>query len=200
MHNNYLLACQKINNKNLRQIIWKIRAKKVVLATGSIERFLTFDNNDRPGIMLANSARKYLNHYFVKPGKKIVIFTNNDSAYKAAIDFHLNNIQVKAIIDVRKESNGDLVRKAKNFGLKIFFNHAVINTEGKKKINSVIISEFDEKFKKTIGKSKKLSCDLLCVSGGWTPTVHLFSQSRGKLIYRESDASFITHKSFQEEI
>ena len=200
MHNNYLLACQKINNKNLRQIIWKIRAKKVVLATGSIERFLTFDNNDRPGIMLANSARKYLNHYFVKPGKKIVIFTNNDSAYKAAIDFHLNNIQVKAIIDVRKESNGDLVRKAKNFGLKIFFNHAVINTEGRKKINSVIISEFDEKFKKTIGKSKKLSCDLLCVSGGWTPTVHLFSQSRGKLIYRESDASFIPHKSFQKEI
>ena len=200
MHNNYLLACQKINNKNLRQIIWKIRAKKVVLATGSIERFLTFDNNDRPGIMLANSARKYLNHYFVKLGKKIVIFTNNDSAYKAAIDFHLNNIQVKAIIDVRKESNGDLVRKAKNFGLKIFFNHAIINTEGRKKVNSVIISELDEKFKKTIGKSKKLSCDLLCVSGGWTPTVHLFSQSRGKLIYRESDASFIPHKSFQEEI
>jgi len=64
--------------------------------------------------MLANSARKYLNHYFVKPGGKIVIFTNNDSAYKAAIDFHLNNIQVKAIIDVRKESKGDLVRKAKN--------------------------------------------------------------------------------------
>jgi len=200
MHDNYLLACQKVNKKNLRQIIWKIRAKKVVLATGSIERFLTFDNNDRPGIMLANSARKYLNHYFVKPGKKIVIFTNNDSAYKAAIDFHLNNIQVKAIIDVRKESNGDLVRKAKNFGLKILFNHAIINTKGRKRINSVIISEFDEKFKKTIGKSKKLSCDLLCVSGGWTPTVHLFSQSRGKLIYRESDASFIPHKSFQEEI
>ena len=99
-----------------------------------------------------------------------------------------------------QESKGDLVRKAKNFGLKIFFNHAIINTEGRKKINSVIISEFDEKFKKTIGKSKKLSCDLLCVSGGWTPTVHLFSQSRGKLIYRESDASFIPYKSFQKEI
>ena len=69
MHSNYLLACQKINNEKIRQIIWKIRAKKVVLATGSIERFLTFDNNDRPGIMLANSARKYQNHYFTK-GKK----------------------------------------------------------------------------------------------------------------------------------
>ena len=57
--NNYLLACQKVNHEKIRQIIWKIRAKKVVLATGSIERFLTFDNNDRPGIILANSARKY---------------------------------------------------------------------------------------------------------------------------------------------
>ena len=200
MHNNYLLACQKIKNKNIRQIIWKIRARKVVLATGSIERFLTFDNNDRPGIMLANSVRKYFNHYHVKPGKNIVIFTNNDSAYKTAIDFYLNKIPIKAIVDVRKESKGDLVRKAKNFGLKIYFNHGVINTKGRKKINSVIISEFDEKFKNTIGKSKKLSCDLLCVSGGWTPTVHLFSQSRGKLIFRESDATFIPHISFQEEI
>ena len=101
MHSNYLLASQKINKKNLRQIIWKIRAKKVVLATGSIERFLTFHNNDRPGIMLANSARKYLNHYSNKIFKEVVIFTNNDSAYKTAIDFHRNNIDIKGIVDVR---------------------------------------------------------------------------------------------------
>ena len=200
MHNNYLLACQKIKNKKIKQIIWKIRATKVVLATGSIERFLTFNNNDRPGIMLANSVRKYFNYYKIKPGKNIVIFTNNDSAYKTAIDFYQNNIPINAIVDVRKESKGDLVRKAKNFGIKIYFNHAVINTKGRRKINSVIISEFDDKFKNTIGKLKLLSCDLLCVSGGWTPTVHLFSQSRGKLIFRESDATFIPHISFQKEI
>jgi sarcosine oxidase subunit alpha len=200
MQSNYLLACQKINQKSIRQVIWKIRAKKVVLATGSIERFLTFNNNDRPGIMLANSARKYLNYYRTNPGKKIVIFTNNDSAYQTAIDFLFKNIDVQAIIDVRKDSNGHLVKKAKHHGLKIYFNHAVINTKGRKKINKVTISEFDEKFNILIGKPKKLSCDLLCVSGGWTPTVHLFSQSRGKLIYRESDATFIPYKSFQKQI
>jgi sarcosine oxidase subunit alpha len=105
-----------------------------------------------------------------------------------------------AIIDVRKDSNGHLVKKAKHHGLKIYFNHAVINTKGRKKINKVTISEFDGKFNILIGKPKKLSCDLLCVSGGWTPTVHLFSQSRGKLIYRESDATFIPYKSFQKQI
>jgi len=200
MQSNYLLACQKINQKSIRQVIWKIRAKKVVLATGSIERFLTFNNNDRPGIMLANSARKYLNYYRTNPGKKIVIFTNNDSAYQTAIDFLFKNIDVQAIIDVRKDSNGHLVKKAKHHGLKIYFNHVVINTKGRKKINKVTISEFDGKFNILIGKPKKLSCDLLCVSGGWTPTVHLFSQSRGKLIYRESDATFIPYKSFQKQI
>jgi len=201
MHSNYLLACQKINHEKIRQIIWKIRAKKVVLATGSIERFLTFDNNDRPGIMLANSARKYQNHYFNKNIKKIVIFSNNDTAYQTAIDFfYKKEVEVQTIIDVRKNSNGDLVKKAKELGIKIFFNHAVIDIKGRAKINSVIISELNESLDKTIGKSKKLSCDLLCVSGGWTPTVHLFSQSKGKLFYRESDATFIPDKSFQNEI
>jgi len=201
MHSNYLLACQKINHQKIRQIIWKIRATKVVLAAGSIERFLTFDNNDRPGIMLANSARKYQNHYFTKDVKKIVIFSNNDTAYQTAIDFfYKQEVEVQAIIDVRKNSNGDLVKKAKELGIKIFFNHAVIDTKGRKKINSVIISELNESLDKTIGKSKELSCDLLCVSGGWTPTVHLFSQSKGKLFYRESDATFIPEKSFQNEI
>ena len=171
------------------------------MAAGSIERFLTFDNNDRPGIMLANSARKYQNHYFTKDVKKIVIFSNNDTAYQTAIDFfYKQEVEVQAIIDVRKNSNGDLVKKAKELGIKIFFNHAVIDTKGRKKINSVIISELNESLDKTIGKSKELSCDLLCVSGGWTPTVHLFSQSKGKLFYRESDATFIPEKSFQNEI
>ena len=200
MHSNYLLACQKINKKNLRQVIWKIRANKVILATGSIERFLTFHNNDRPGIMLANSARKYLNHYSSTIGKEIVIFTNNDSAYLAAIDCINNGINIQAIVDIRKDSNGDLVKKVKSIGVKIFFNHAIINTKGRRKINSVIISELNENLEKTIGNHKKISCKLLLVSGGWTPSVHLFSQSRGKLIYRESDATFIPHKSFQEEI
>ena len=201
MHSNYLLACQKINNAKIRQIIWKIRATKVVLATGSIERFLTFDNNDRPGIMLANSARKYQNHCSAKDIKKIVIFTNNDTAYQTAIDFfYKQEVEVQAVIDVRKNSNGDLAKKAEKLGIKIFFNHAVIDTKGRKKINSVIISELDESLDKAIGRSKKLSCDLLCVSGGWTPTVHLFSQSKGILFYRESDATFIPDKSFQNEI
>ena len=207
MHFNYLLAIQDISplegtNKknNIRQIIWKIRSKKVILATGSIERPLTFDNNDRPGIMLANSASKFLNYYGVKLASEVVIFTNNDSAYQTAIDFHTKKIKVNAIIDIRSHNESDIIKKVKSLGIKIYYNHAVTNTSGRLKIKTVTINKVDDEVKKIIGDSLKIKCDLLCVSGGWTPTVHLFTQSRGKLSYRDNDASFVPSQSFQDTV
>ena len=207
MHYNYLLAIQDIDpldglkrKNNIRQILWKIRAKKVILATGSIERPLTFDNNDRPGIMLANSASKFLNYYGVKLASEMVVFTNNDSAYQTAIDFHKKGIRVKAIIDVRTYGESDIVKEAESLGIKIYQNYAVTNTSGRLKIKSVTINKIDDSVKKIIGDPFKIKCDFLCVSGGWTPTVHLFTQSRGKLIYRDSDGTFIPNQSFQDTV
>ena len=207
MHYNYLLAIQDMNplhglkiKNNIRQIIWKIRAKKVILATGSIERPLTFDNNDRPGIMLANSASKFLNYYGVKLANEMVVFTNNDSAYQTAIDFHKKGIKIKAIIDVRNKNESDIIKKVESLGIKIYYSHAVTNTSGRLKIKSVTINKIDDSIKKIISNSFKIKCDFLCVSGGWTPTVHLFTQSRGKLIYRDHDGAFIPNQSFQDTI
>ena len=110
MHNNYLLAVQnlnpmlELNKKKLRQIIWKIRAKQVILATGSFERPLVFDNNDRPGIMLANSASKYIEKHNLHLADNAIIFTNNDSAYQTAIDLHNSNTNVQCVVDLREES------------------------------------------------------------------------------------------------
>tara|TARA_B100000700_G_scaffold261104_1_gene296911 strand:+ start:383 stop:3322 length:2940 start_codon:yes stop_codon:yes gene_type:complete len=200
MHHNYLLACQKINNENIRQIIWKIRAKKVILATGSIERPLTFNNNDRPGIMLSNSANYYANRN-QNIGKNIIFFTNNDYAYHTAINLiNKNSSKNIIIIDLRNNSDGDLIKKAKSLGIKILFNHIITNTSGRKKISLVFVHKIDGRTNKIISNYGKIPCDLLCISGGWTPTVHLFTQSRGKLIYRESDATFIPDQSFQNQI
>ncbi len=200
MHHNYLLASQKLKKQNVRQIIWKIRAKKVVLATGSIERPLVFHNNDRPGIMLSHSARYYLNRN-LNLGKNVVLFTNNDYAYKAAIDFKIaNESSTVSVIDVRNNSKGDLVKEAKSIGINILFNHIITNTWGRKKIKSVLVHKINNVTNEIIDKHGKIKCDILCVSGGWTPTIHLFSQSKGKLIYRDSDATFIPHKSFQDEV
>ena len=200
MHHNYLLASQTLNRAGIRQMIWKIRAKKVVLATGSLERPLTFHNNDRPGIMLSHSAKYYANAN-VLSCKNIILFTNNDYAYQAVIDFYnLDPSKNIIVVDLRNDSRGDLVEKAKSLGIKILFNHIISNTAGRKKVKTVSIHRIDDKTNEIKNFYDTLSCDLLCVSGGWTPTVHLFTQSRGKLIFRDSDATFLPYKSFQNEI
>jgi len=201
MHYNYLLAIQDLQpikgfkkTNSIRQVLWKIRAKKVILATGSIERPLTFNNNDRPGIMLSNSVSKYLNGYGVNLGKEIVIFTNNDSAYQTAIDYHHQNINVAAIVDIRNEIEGDLPLKVKELGIKIYSGSVISNTSGRKKIKTVTIKKINK------GNIDVLNCDLLCMSGGWSPTVHLFTQSRGKLKFREEDSCFVPFQSHQKTI
>ncbi len=201
MHYNYLLAIQDLQPNegidkanSIRQVVWKIRAKKVILATGSIERPLTFPNNDRPGIMLANSVSKFLNGYGVNLGKKIVIFTNNDSAYQTAIDCYYQNINVVAVIDVRNNLEGELPLKVKKLGIKIYTASIISNTSGRKKLKNVQIKKINQKYTEIV------NCDLLCISGGWSPTVHLFTQSRGKLKFRDEDSCFIPHQAHQKTL
>ena len=119
-HNyNYLIMIQNLTDHlpekdkkgKIRQRLWKVRAKKVILATGSIERPMIFDCNDRPGIMLSSAVRKYANSYGVKCGNKISIFTNNDDPYETAITLHNKGVKVNSIIDSREKSDGILPKK-----------------------------------------------------------------------------------------
>ena len=111
------------NKYTPRQKLWYIRAKEVLVSTGSIERPLVFGNNDRPGILLASAAKEYIKKYGVLVGKKPIIFTNNDSAYDTAIEFKKNGIS-PLVIDIRKNSEGTAVKEAKDLDINIKFSHA----------------------------------------------------------------------------
>ena len=181
-----------------RQRLWYIRCKEVILSTGSIERPIVFGNNDTPGVMLSSGAKEYMKVYGVLVGRKPLIFTNNDSAYETAIEFK-NNGADPLILDTRKEHNSDLINEAKNKDIKIKFNHAVIKANGYKKVKSAIIGELSEdktKYKNT----DTVECDCICVSGFWTPSVHLASQSGNKLKFDKEIDAFIPDKSKQNEI
>ena len=180
-----------------RQRLWYIRCKEVILSTGSIERPIVFGNNDTPGVMLASGAKEYMKVYGVLVGKKPIIFTNNDSAYETAIEFK-NNGADPLILDTRKEHMSELVNEAKNKGIEIKFNHAVIRANGYKKVKSADIGELSED--KTEYKNiKKAECDCICVSGFWTPSVHLASQSGNKLKFDNQIDAFVPDKSKQNE-
>src|SRR5258708_27288692 len=96
-----------------RQVMWQIRARQIVLATGAIERPLVFANNDRPNIMLAGAARAYVNQYGVAPGIRAVIATNNDSAYATALDLRRAGVEIAAIVDARPASARALPQRAR---------------------------------------------------------------------------------------
>ncbi len=198
---NYLLAKENISdhlpldkrNVGIRQRLWKIRADKVIVAAGAIERPLVFNNNDRPGIMLSNSVKKYLDFYGVSCGFNNVIFTNNDSAYETAVSLKEKGISVE-MIDIRKKSNSKIVKNAEQLGVKINWNSTVVNTFGLRKINSVEIMNLSEDGSNVVGDKNKINCDCLAISGGWTPMVHMHTQSGGKLDFREIDQTFIPNE------
>ena len=204
---NYLLAKESLTdhlskdkkNNGIRQRLWKIRAKKVIIATGAIERPLVFNNNDRPGIILANSVNKYLNFYGVSCGLNNFIFTNNDSAYETAISLFEKKMSVR-IIDIRKKTNSKIVKQAEKLGININWNSTVTNTFGYRKIKSIEIMSLSDDGSKIVGNKTKVNCDCLVISGGWTPMVHMHTQSGGKLNFRDSDQVFTPKEEIAEQI
>lgn len=163
-----------------RECTWQVRAKDVVLATGAIERPLVFPGNDRPGIMLASAARTYVNRYGVLPGSTVVVVAAHDEAYRAAIDLHNAGIEIALIADVREDVSGDLPNAARAIGIEIQPRSTVIGTSGRLRVSAVQVACIDAYGVVSTG-SERIACDLVIMSGGLTPSVHLFSQSRGKL-------------------
>ncbi len=180
-----------------KQKLWYIRAKEVIISSGSIERPIVFGNNDTPGVLLASAAKEYLKVYGVLVGKKPLIFTNNDSAYETAIEFKKNGIS-PLILDTRSNPNSEIIFEAKNMGIEIKFSYVVVSANGYRKVKSAKISKISEN-KKYIEKIEKVECDCICVSGFWTPTIHLASQSGNKTQYNDQIDAFISGKSKQNE-
>ncbi|MDA7763688.1 sarcosine oxidase subunit alpha family protein [Pelagibacterales bacterium] len=180
-----------------RQRLWYIRAKQVIISTGSIERPLVFANNDRPGIMLASSAKEYLKIYGVLAGKKPIIFTNNDTAYETAIEYKNQGID-SIIVDTRSVSDSGIANEAKKLGIVIKFSHGIANTSGYKKVKSATIGKLNND-KDGYIEFEEIECDSIFVSGNWTPTVHLASQSGNKLKYDSDSDTFLPDQSRQKE-
>ncbi len=196
---NFVGLCERLAEPELvadpelpRERLWQMRAREVVLATGAIERPLVFADNDRPGIMLADAARRYLNQYGVKVGERVVVLTADDSAYRAALDLKDAGVDVELIADLRAEASGPLPEAARAAGIRIAVRAAMHEVKGRKRVEAVRLSAAPRGM-------RWIECDALLMSGGWTPSVHLFSQSRGKLVFDEALQVFKPGASVQRE-
>ena len=164
-----------------RQTLISLRAKSIVFATGALERPLVFSNNDRPGVMLASGLRTYLNRFAVAPLKRVCVVTNNDTAYLTAFDLAEVGIAV-TMADHRKIIPSDLLSKAAMLGMAMFPGTGVADVEGVKQVNRVQLAG---------SHSASIECDVLAMSGGWSPTVHLMSHGGIKPVYDEKIAAFV---------
>ncbi len=170
--------------KGIAQRLWHVRASEVILATGSIERPLAFAHNDRPGVMLSQAVRTYVQRYGVVPGKRVVIATNNDDAYRTAHALKAAGADIVAILDARPSPTGA------NGGFPVFNQALPVSVKGARHCLKQVSADVG-------GVTKVWQADLLAVSGGFTPTVHLHMQAGGTLEWDDAAQAFVPAMSRQ---
>ncbi|MFG1412241.1 sarcosine oxidase subunit alpha family protein [Xanthobacter sp. VTT E-85241] len=172
-----------------RERLWQIRAREVVLATGAHERPLAFAGNDRPGILLAESIRVYLQRYAVAVGRSLVFATNGASAYQAAAEARAAGLAV-TVVDTRpQEACGPELAGIRDAGIEVLTGHTLVGSLGRSRVRGLVVAPVGPSG--SVGPRRVLACDAVGLSGGWTPAVHLHSQSRGKLAFREDIDAFV---------
>ena len=165
-----------------RQRMWTIHPGRIVLATGATERPLLFGDNDRPGVMLAESVRRYINHYGVLPGRRAVVYTNNDGAYATALDLKRAGAGV-TVVDTRTGRASAVAAAAIAEGLSVWPGARIDSTRGRQRVSRVRIDDGHG--------TNDLACDLVCVAGGWTPNVHLACHRGTRPEYHEALGAFV---------
>ena len=174
-----------------RQRFWTLRARHTIIASGAMERGMAFGNNDRPGIMNVAAGRAYLNRYAVLGGEHIVVATNNDSAYQSAAELAAAGARV-SLLDARKSVNANLLEIVGQANISLHTGVAPLNAIGSSAISGLDVA--------AAGSSgwdfeSRMNGDLLLVSGGWSPVVHLMSHRGVKPVWNSEQACFVAPDS-----
>jgi sarcosine oxidase subunit alpha len=167
-----------------REVVVSMRARAIIYATGALEQPLLFGDNDRPGVMLAGAVRSFLNRHAIVPGRRAVVATNNDSAWQTALDLAAAGIAV-TILDQRATSDAALRQSAERAGIDVHWLARPVRALGARAVSAVLAALEGGQ------RMQRIGCDILCMSGGWTPTAHLTSHTGRKLVYREDIDAFV---------
>jgi len=180
-----------------RERLWKVRVRQAVLATGAHERPLVFACNDLPGVMLASAVSTYVRRYAVKPGERAVLVTNNGAAYDCALALHAAGVPTQ-VVDARAAPDGDAVAAARAAGIDVLAGHVVFEALGRRQLRGVRVQALDERGALQ-GRVREINCDLLAVSGGFSPVIHLQAQAGSKAQWDDTRAAFLPGAAAQSE-
>jgi sarcosine oxidase subunit alpha len=160
-----------------RQILWRIYSKRAIVAGGATERPIAFENNDRPGIMLAGAMRAYANRFAATPARKIAVFTNNDDGHRTASDLHAKGVGIAAVVDTRPDAPQSEVYR-------VIAGGTLCNSRGRLAVDAVTVMRPD-------GSTFQLDCGAVAVSGGWNPNVHMTCHQRGRPRWNDALSAFV---------
>ncbi|WP_308917880.1 sarcosine oxidase subunit alpha family protein [Jannaschia sp. LMIT008] len=160
-----------------RQILWRVTAKRAILAAGATERPIAFDDNDRPGIMMASALRTYANRYAATPAGRVAVFTCNDDGHRTAADLHAKGVRIAAVIDTRDDA-------PRSPDYEVLRGAQVAGTRGRLGLTFVTVRQAD-------GTERVLEVGALGMAGGWNPNVHLTCHQRGRPVWNDRLAAFV---------
>lgn len=166
-----------------RQRLWRIIAKRSVVAAGGTERPIVFGNNDRPGVMLAGAVRSYINRFGVAPGRKAVVFANNDDAARTIADLAAAGIEVAALVDTRRQSPAHISDLARRLKVRLV-NGVVSDAIGRRQVRKARIRPYS-------GAEFSVACDLIAMSGGWNPNVQITTHLNGRPRWDDERVAFL---------
>ena len=202
---NYLVAEQRVSDhtpypdpKLPRARLWQVRAGRVIVATGAHERPLVFPDNDRPGIMLADSARTLAVRYGVRPGARVVVATTHDGGYRAALDLAEAGCKIVMIADSRAQAEGPLAAEAQAMGLPIEMDTVILGSNGGLRVTHALLTRLWSDGRP--GNPDEIACDCIAMTGGWTPSLHMHSQSRGKVKFDPATRTFLPGAAAQNMV
>ncbi|ANU06465.1 2Fe-2S iron-sulfur cluster-binding protein [Paraurantiacibacter namhicola] len=193
-HDNFITAIERLTDhlpetgNGPREKLWRIRAGEVVLAQGAIERPLVFEGNDTPGVMLASAARTYLHRYGVAVGRNVALMACHDSGWHDAFAMQDAGVKVAAIVDYRADVPGDLIDAARDRGISYHLDASVFEVEGRHAVSGISIAGNDG------SRRSKIACDALLMAGGWTPSIHLWSHSKGSITWDDTWGAYLPDK------
>ncbi|HUA22859.1 MAG TPA: 2Fe-2S iron-sulfur cluster-binding protein, partial [Steroidobacteraceae bacterium] len=168
----------------VRQRLWKIVARRTVLAAGALERPIVFGGNDRPGVMLASGVRTYLNRFRVTPGHQTAVFTTCDDGWKTAFDLVDAHVEVPVVVDARKEIPAALENQAKRRGLRIMLGAQVVDAHGTRGVSRIDVRDGH-------GRTTRIAADLLAVAGGWDPNTALSTHLGGRPRWSDAIGGYV---------
>ncbi len=201
-NHNFVALCQRLQDhlaepraQQPRERLWQVRAREVIFAAGALERPLIFPGNDRPGVLLAGAGASYLNQHGVLVGRRVAVITAHDAAYRTALDLHAAGAQIAAIVDVRAAAGGELPKAARAAGLPIHEGMTITGTRGNLRVSEISIAQAVDG--RVLAADQRVSCDAVLMCGGFTPAVHLHSQTRGRLLWDDTLQAYLPGESYE---